>query len=119
MSESERMAVPTKTVTKEYETRLTPSVASAAPNDAAKHATDNPIVPTQTNPTPQVVPAKEAISPIGAEAHAVETEKKKAERREVEGKQPIGTVVPGLEDDTVWAMLRRFDKVSTKMNALL
>ncbi|WRT66094.1 uncharacterized protein IL334_003047 [Kwoniella shivajii] len=38
-----------------------------------------------------------------------EVEKTKAETRELKGEKPQGTVVSGLEDDRLWAMLRRFD----------
>jgi hypothetical protein len=41
-----------------------------------------------------------------------EVEKTKAAEREVKGEKPLGTVVRGVEDDRLYAMLRMFDTVS-------
>jgi hypothetical protein len=40
-----------------------------------------------------------------------EVEKTKAAEREVKGEKPLGTVVRGVEDDRLYAMLRMFDTV--------
>lgn len=41
-----------------------------------------------------------------------EMEKHRGAIREVKGHQAQGTVVPGIEDDRLWAMFRRFNNVS-------
>lgn len=40
-----------------------------------------------------------------------EEEKTKAGERELRGEEEKGTVVPGIEDDQLWAHQRAFDKV--------
>lgn len=53
----------------------------------------------------------DVVHPVSAEERDREVEKVKAGRRELMGHAPQGTVVMGLEDDRLWAMLRRFDRV--------
>ncbi|KAL7410308.1 hypothetical protein BDY24DRAFT_400112 [Mrakia frigida] len=88
---------------KEWETRLTPSSQSPAPNDDG----------SSLRPTPIVVADQKVVPPIHEKDHVVELEKKAAEKREIKGQAPLGTVVLGIEDDRLWAGLRRFDKQIT------
>ena len=116
----ERAVTPVKTQTKEYETRLTPSVASAAPTDSAKHATADPIVPIPKDSNQNDVGDKDAARAVKAEQYVagVELEKQRI-LKEKHGKTPVGTVVIGMEDDWLWASLRRFDKVSMSSSLAL
>jgi hypothetical protein len=63
-----------------------------------------------TNPSEQ----KEAIKKAGPKAVAREVEKTKGAEREIKGEPVGGTIVKGVEDDRLYAMLRRFDVVSWK-----
>ncbi|KAK8864161.1 hypothetical protein IAR55_001407 [Kwoniella newhampshirensis] len=62
-----------------------------------------------TNPTTHPEEQKQAIKDEHPAVVHREVEKTKAEARELKGEKPQGTVVHGLEDDRLWAMLRRFD----------
>jgi len=88
---------------KEWETRLTPSLESPAPSDNGS---------TVRSAAPTVVADEEVVPPIDQKDHAIELEKKAAEKREIHGHPPVGTIVVGIEDDRLWAGLRRFDKVT-------
>ncbi|ORX36894.1 hypothetical protein BD324DRAFT_627598 [Kockovaella imperatae] len=84
-------------------------VAIVSPNDGkqpGKHDTARAI---PTNPSTSPAEAKQAAKKSHPAVVAREVEKTKAEQRELKGKPPKGTVVAGLEDDRLWAMLRRFD----------
>jgi hypothetical protein len=48
----------------------------------------------------------------------VEVEKAKAAKRDLIGAPPKGTVVSGIEDDQLWAMMRKFDDVGYPSNSL-
>lgn len=65
------------------------------------------------NTAHQDVPGKthEQVDPVGGDEVDAEVEKRKALRRDVLGHEAGGTVVLGIEDDHLWSMLRRFDKV--------
>ncbi|GAA6004837.1 hypothetical protein JCM11491_002250 [Sporobolomyces phaffii] len=96
--------------------------------NVAPPATSKPVLPsaqghiaahpaTETD-TDHVLPLGSDIHPVHQAAalsdapdHLVnaQVEKQKADRRELEGKEPKGTIVPGMEDDKLWAMIRRFD----------
>lgn len=65
-----------------------------------------------TNPATHPEEQKEAIKEEHPQVIKREVEKTKAEERDLKGEKPQGTVVAGLEDDRLWAMLRRFDVVS-------
>lgn len=62
-----------------------------------------------TNPATHPEEQKEAIKEEHPQVIKREVEKTKAEERDLKGEKPQGTVVAGLEDDRLWAMLRRFD----------
>nr|ODN82538.1 hypothetical protein L203_05347 [Cryptococcus depauperatus CBS 7841] len=65
-----------------------------------------------TNPTTHPAEQKEAVKNEHPAVVRREVEKTKAEERDLKGENPLGTVVHGLEDDRLWAMLRRFDVAS-------
>lgn len=92
-----------------------------------------PLVARRSEPTP-VVAAKHAhlddqahVLPLGADAHPeaqekrlaeapdhkvdAQIEKVKGDEREEQGEDAEGTIVDGLEDDKLWALIRRFNVV--------
>ncbi|GAA6063507.1 hypothetical protein JCM10212_004769 [Sporobolomyces blumeae] len=82
---------------------------------AQAHVAEHPATETDTD---HVLPLGADIHPVHQAAalsdapdHLVDAqvEKHKADKREVEGKEPEGTIIPGMEDDKLWAMIRRFD----------
>ncbi|BGP23695.1 hypothetical protein Rt10032_c05g2579 [Rhodotorula toruloides] len=96
--------------------------------ESAPPATSKPIVPSAESHLaehPATSTDAEHVLPLGSDVHPVhqaaalaeapdhlvnaQVEKHKADRREVFGEEPEGTIVPGLEDDKLWAMIRRFD----------
>lgn len=68
------------------------------------------VAPPIANPKAQ---AQLAALPKGEKDKLVdvELEKSKAENRHLKGEDPKGRIVKGIEDDQLWAMMRRFDKV--------
>lgn len=61
-------------------------------------------------PAPSTSPPKhgsEEVDPLAADM-----EKKAADMRDLLGEEPEGNVVPGIEDDVLWTLMRRFDTVS-------
>lgn len=112
-----------------------PTGPTAVPNDgalsAAPPAVSKPIVPAAESHLAEH-PATETdtdhVLPLGQQVHPVhqaaalqdapdslvnaQVEKHKADKRELYGEAPKGTIVPGMEDDKLWTMLRRFDAVS-------
>jgi hypothetical protein len=64
-----------------------------------------------TNPATHPEEQKRAVQKEDPAVVSREVEKTKAEARELKGEKPKGTVVAGLEDDRLWAMMRRFDTV--------
>ena len=64
-----------------------------------------------SNPNTHPEEQKEAIKHEHPEVVKREVEKTKAAEREVKGEAPLGTVVRGVEDDRLYAMLRMFDTV--------
>jgi hypothetical protein len=106
---------------------VTESGAQAgAPDTTASNGIDHKPVVSLTHPAsdskdthvlptaPAVHPEAQADALAEEDPHVVakEVEKMKADRREVEGKEPGGTIIQGLEDDKLWTLLRRFDLVS-------
>ncbi|GAA5927527.1 uncharacterized protein JCM15063_005925 [Sporobolomyces koalae] len=96
--------------------------------DTAPPATSKPIVPAAQGHVAQHPNSEtdtDHVLPLGSDIHPVhqaaaisdapdhlvnaQVEKHKADKRELEGLEPKGTIVPGLEDDKLWAMIRRFD----------
>lgn len=112
-----------------------PTGPTAVPNDgalsAAPPAVSKPIVPAAESHLAEH-PATETdtdhVLPLGQQVHPVhqaaalqdapdslvnaQVEKQKADKRALYGEAPKGTIVPGMEDDKLWTMLRRFDAVS-------
>ncbi|GAA5955708.1 hypothetical protein JCM8115_006830 [Rhodotorula mucilaginosa] len=109
-----------------------PTGPTVVPNDgalsAAPPAVSKPIVPAAESHLAEH-PATETdtdhVLPLGQQVHPVhqaaalqdapdslvnaQVEKQKADKRELYGEAPKGTIVPGMEDDKLWTMLRRFD----------
>ncbi|GAA5820815.1 hypothetical protein JCM3770_000351 [Rhodotorula araucariae] len=96
--------------------------------DALPPATSKPIVPSAESHLaehPATSTDTDHVLPLGSDVHPVhqaaalddapdhlvnaQIEKQKADKRALYGLEPQGTIVPGLEDDKLWAMLRRFD----------
>ena len=99
--------------------------------DITPPATSKPILPSAQGHIaehPSTATDTDHVLPLGSDVHPVsqaaaledapdhlvnaQIEKQKADKRELEGKEPQGTIVPGFEDDRLWAMIRRFDVVS-------
>lgn len=85
--------------------------------------TQQPVVPANQagNDPGAALPTAPAVNPDQQAAHlhkepehviGREVEKAKADRRDVMGVKPQGRIVEGIEDDRLFAMLRRFDIVS-------
>ncbi|GAA5988760.1 hypothetical protein JCM11641_006530 [Rhodosporidiobolus odoratus] len=102
--------------------------AAVASVDTAAPATSKPIVPSAESHLaehPATSTDTDHVLPLGHDVHPVhqaaalqdapdhlvnaQVEKHKADKREIYGEEPQGTIVPGLEDDKLWAMIRRFD----------
>ena len=113
----------------QIETASSDVVERIAPEPTANHSSDvnsqpatatiDPNVPSSGS-KPTALPTDPSTHPeemrqgIEEEHPAVvsrEFEKTRAEERELKGERPEGTVVAGLEDDRLYAMLRRFDTV--------
>ncbi|CAD6577000.1 MAG: hypothetical protein TREMPRED_001836 [Tremellales sp. Tagirdzhanova-0007] len=111
----------------QIETASSDVVERIAPEPTANHSSDvnsqpatatiDPNVPSSGS-KPTALPTDPSTHPeemrqgIEEEHPAVvsrEFEKTRAEERELKGERPEGTVVAGLEDDRLYAMLRRFD----------
>lgn len=83
-------------------------------------STINPNVPSSlsgptalpTNPATHPAEQREAMKHEHPTVIAREVEKTKGAEREIKGEPVGGTVVKGIEDDRLFAMLRRFDEVS-------
>lgn len=86
--------------------------APTASIDPNKPSTESAPTALPTNPATHPEEQKEAIKEEHPQVIKREVEKTKAEERDLKGEKPQGTVVAGLEDDRLWAMLRRFDVVS-------
>lgn len=98
------------------------SLSKGSPAIGPSHAATSTIDPTvpssQSQPTAlptnaETHPAEQRAAVKDEHPHVVgrEVEKTKAEERDLKGERPEGTVIRGLEDDRLWAMLRRFDVV--------
>lgn len=92
---------------------------------AESHLAEHPATSTDTD---HVIPLGSDVHPVHQAAalneapdHLVnaQVEKHKADKRELYGEEPQGTIVPGLEDDKLWAMLRRFDVVRPPLRPCL
>ncbi|GAA5950814.1 hypothetical protein JCM21900_002026 [Sporobolomyces salmonicolor] len=109
-------------------TSSTPSETPVAQADTTPPATSKPIVPSAESHLaehPATSTDTDHVLPLGSDVHPVhqaaaldeapdhlvnaQIEKHKADMRQVKGEEPEGTIVPGLEDDKLWAMIRRFD----------
>ncbi|KAI5453283.1 hypothetical protein NCC49_006306 [Naganishia albida] len=83
--------------------------ASVVPATQAGSAPDHAL-PTAPNVHPEV--QEREIEEVGKRDPglvAAQVEKTRADRRQLKGKEEGGTVVQGIEDDKLWALLRRFD----------
>lgn len=87
--------------------------APTATMDPNKPSSESAPTALPTNPTTNPKEQKEAIKNEHPEVVKREVEKTKAAEREIKGEKPKGTIVMGLEDDRLYAMLRMFDRVST------
>ncbi|GAA5861821.1 hypothetical protein JCM8547_008565 [Rhodosporidiobolus lusitaniae] len=92
-----------------------PATSKPVVPSAESHLAEHPATSTDTD---HVLPLGHDVHPVHQAAalqeapdHLVnaQIEKHKADKREVLGLEPQGTIVPGLEDDKLWAMIRRFD----------
>ncbi len=100
-----------------------PGAGTATASNGIDHKPVVPLThPASDSKDTQVLPTAPAVHPE-AQADALkdedpevvgrEVEKTKGDRRELEGKEPGGTIIQGLEDDKLWTLLRRFDLVSS------
>jgi hypothetical protein len=84
---------------------------SVVPATAA-HAAPDHALPTAPTVHPEAQAAElDAVGARDPGLVAAQVEKSKGDRRELKGLEPKGTVVQGIEDDKLWALLRRFDVV--------
>ncbi|KAJ9121504.1 hypothetical protein QFC22_002121 [Naganishia vaughanmartiniae] len=82
---------------------------SVVPATAAESAPDHAL-PTAPTVHPEAQAAElDAVGERDPGLVAAQVEKSKGDRRELKGLEPKGTVVQGIEDDKLWALLRRFD----------
>lgn len=86
----------------------TAPTASIDPNIPSSESAPTAL-PTNANTHPEE--QKEAIKHEDPVVVKREVEKTKAAEREVKGEEPLGTIVRGVEDDRLNAMLRMFDTV--------
>jgi len=94
--------------------------APVRPTQQAPTSTIDPNIPSSesaptalpTNPATEPGEQKEALKDEPRTVIKREVEKTKAAEREIKGEKPKGTIIHGLEDDRLYAMLRRFDTVS-------
>ncbi|WWD17538.1 hypothetical protein CI109_101979 [Kwoniella shandongensis] len=87
--------------------------APTASIDPHKPSSESAPTALPTNPTTHPEEQKQAIKDEHPAVVHREVEKTKAEAREMKGEKPQGTVINGIEDDRLWAMLRRFDQQIT------
>lgn len=93
-----------------------------APNQTPT-STINPDIPSAhsaptalpTNPSTHPSAQKDAINNASPALIKREVEKTKGAERELKGEAPLGTIVKGLEDDRLHAMLRMFDRVCAEL----
>ncbi|KAE8537706.1 hypothetical protein D1P53_005762 [Cryptococcus gattii VGV] len=83
--------------------------APTASIDPNKPSVESAPTALPTNPATHPEEQKEAVEEEHPQVIKREVEKTKAEERDLKGEKPQGTVVAGIEDDRLWAMLRRFD----------
>lgn len=83
--------------------------AAPPPAYALDEGQRDPAISTAHHDVPGKTHDQVAVVDDGDEK--AEVEKQKALRRDVLGHEPGGTVVQGIEDDHLWTMLRRLDKV--------
>ncbi|WVW83609.1 hypothetical protein I302_105630 [Kwoniella bestiolae CBS 10118] len=83
--------------------------APTASIDPFKPSSESAPTALPTNAATHPEEQKEAIQNEHPAVVHREVEKTKAEARELKGEKPKGTVVAGIEDDRLYAMLRRFD----------
>lgn len=119
-------------VAKEEEPKPLPVTPTPVPADASTtsnleqaHLADDAAAPAVAPPAVQeqatTLPVGHGVHPVhqaealdNAPDHLVDAnvEKQKGAERELKGHAEQGTVVPGIEDDKLWSMRRRFDNVS-------
>ena len=114
LSEDEPKPLPATPVVIPASTAVEPQVR--VDDDAAAPAVAPPAAQEQATTLPVghgVNPTHQAEALDSAPDHLVEAnvEKQKGAERELKGHAEQGTVVPGIEDDKLWAMRRRFDTV--------
>ncbi|ODN79884.1 hypothetical protein L202_03778 [Cryptococcus amylolentus CBS 6039] len=80
-----------------------------ASTDPHKPSSESAPTALPTNPATSPEEQKHAIKEEHPQVVKREVEKTKAEAREIKGEPAQGTIVHGVEDDRLWAMLRRFD----------
>ena len=90
-----------------------PTASDANPVVAAKHShldIGAHVIPLGSDTHPEAQAERLAEAP----QHKVDAivEKVKGDEREELGEEPEGTIVDGLEDDKLWALVRRFNVVS-------
>ena len=85
-----------------------PATATIDPNVPSSESKPTAL-PTDPSTHPEEL--KQAVEEEHPAVVSREYEKTRAEERELKGERPEGTVVAGLEDDRLYAMLRRFDTV--------
>lgn len=95
-----------------------PKAAPTASIDPNKPSSDSAPTALPTNPNTHPGEQKEAIKNEHPQVVKREVEKTKAAERELKGERPLGTVVRGIEDDRLYAMLRRFDTVNLTLSSL-
>lgn len=100
-AENSRLASTAPTSTVDPDIPSSESAPTALPTNAATHPDEQ----------------KEALKNEHPHVVKREVEKVKAAEREVKGEKPEGTIVKGIEDDRLYAMLRRFDVVSAVLKA--
>ncbi|WVQ82424.1 hypothetical protein IAT38_004552 [Cryptococcus sp. DSM 104549] len=81
--------------------------------DPDKPSSESAPTALPTNPATHPEEQKQAIKNEHPEKVRREVEKTKAAERDLKGEKPLGTVIAGVEDDRLWAMLRRFDQQIT------
>lgn len=113
-------AAPAMVVEKEEQPKPLPAVPAPAVASPAPSAAPAPVLEQQqeqTKPLPlgaDVHPTHQAAAVHSEEAPDLaraQVRKVEGAERELRGEGEKGTVVPGVEDDRLWAMRRRFDQV--------
>lgn len=107
-----------------------PATPAAAPASAVPEPKDDAaapaVAPAAAHEPATTLPVGHGVHPVrqaealdSAPDHLVDAnvQKQKGAERELQGKPEQGTIVPGIEDDKLWYMRRRFDTVSSLARA--